>query len=337
MFRQTPLRIITFAAILAGLSAYALAGGTFAKELVIDIAVLAILAISLDLIAGFGGMISLGHGAVSGVGAYAFAAANVLHRASPALSLVAAILLAAAFGTAIGAVTARTRGIFFIMATLAFGQMAYVLVFDSKALGGDDGLPGLGRLDLRSLGIDLQNPAQFAIFCLSALALTYVLAALLLRSGFGRTLCGIRENEDRMRALGVSVWKFKAAAFGFSGAFAGLSGALAAQHTMFVSPELLTWTLSGECLVVVILGGLGTLVGPVAGAAFLVFLKHFSSQYTSYWHLIIGLSLILAVMSGGRGIYGGFEDFLRSRPPRRAHAPECEKEAAVTAEVRADA
>lgn len=337
MFRQTPLRTVTLTIILSGLCAYALFGGTFAKELVVDIAVLAILAISLDLIAGFGGMISLAHGAVAGAGAYAFAAANVLFHAPPAFALLAAIALAAAFGAVIGAVTSRTRGIFFIMATLAFGQMAYVLVFDSTALGGDDGMPGLGRLDLSAAGIDLKNPAQFALFCLAALLLTHVLAAALLRSGFGRTLCGIRENEDRMRALGISVWKFKAAAFGFSGAFAGLSGALAAQHTMFVSPELLIWTLSGECLVVMILGGLGTLVGPVAGAVFLIFLKHVSSGYTSYWHLIIGLSLILAVLSGGRGIYGGFERLMESRLAHRRRPPERATEAPLAAKVRADA
>jgi branched-chain amino acid transport system permease protein len=337
MFRQTPLKTLTFAAILAGLAAYTLTGGTFAKELVIDIAVLAILAISLDLIAGYGGMISLGHGAVSGAGAYAFAAATVLLGASPVAGLLGAILLAAAFGAAIGAVTARTRGIYFIMATMAFGQMAYVLVFDSKVLGGDDGLPGLPRLDLSGAGIDLQSPASFALFCLALLALTYVLAAALLRSGFGRTLCGIRENEDRMRALGVTVWRFKAAAFGFSGVFAGLSGALAAQHTMFVSPELLTWTVSGEVLVVVILGGLGTLTGPVAGAVFLVFLKHVSSGLTSYWHLIIGLSLILAVVSGGRGIYGGLEKYIESRLAHRSKSPVRPREGAVAAEVQADA
>ena len=337
MFRQTPLRTITLAIILAGLSAYALLGGTFAKELVIDIALLAILAISLDFIAGFGGMISLSHGAVSGAAAYGFAAANVLFRVSPAVSMIAAIVLAAALGAAIGAVTARTRGIFFIMATLAFGQMAYVVVLNSRALGGDDGMSGLSRLDLSAAGIDLQNSTQFALFCLTGLLLTYVLAAALLRSGFGRTLCGIRENEDRMRALGISVWKFKAAAFGLSGAFAGLSGALAAQRSMYVSPELLTWTLSGECLVVVILGGLGTLTGPVVGAVFLVLLKHVSSGYTNYWHLIIGLALIFAVMSGGNGIYGGFEKFIGARLARRGRKPGYAREAPLAADVRADA
>jgi branched-chain amino acid transport system permease protein len=333
MFRQTLLRSATLAIILAGLSAYALYGGTFAKELVIDIAVLAILAIALDFIAGF----SLCHGAVAGAGAYTFAIANVLYHASPVFSLAAAIAVAAVFGTAIGVVTSRTKGIFFIMATLAFGQMAYEVVFGAKSLGGDDGMSGIARLNLSFLGVNLQNAAHFALFCLACLLATYVLAALLLRSGFGRTLCGIRENEDRMRALGVSVWKFKAVAFGFSGAFAGLSGALAAQYTMFVSPELLTWTLSGECLVVVILGGLGTLIGPVVGAVFLVFLKHFSSGLTNYWHLVIGMALIFAVMSGGSGIFGGLEKLLGRRAPHPARNPEDSGEARIGAEASADA
>ncbi len=313
MFQQTPTKTFTLVAVLAGLTAYALFGGAFAKELVIEVAILAILAISLDLVAGYGGMVSLGHGALSGIGAYGFASANLWLGAPPWAAVLAAILLPTVFGAAVGAVTSRTRGIYFIMATLAFGQMAYVLIFESKVFGGDDGLSGLARLSLSPLGIDLQNSTCFAIFCLSLLALTYVLAAALLTSSFGRTLCGIRENEDRMRALGITVWKFKAAAFSFSGAFAGLAGALAAQHTMFVSPELLTWTVSGECLVVVILGGLGTLVGPVVGTVVLVLLKHWVGNFTNYWHIFIGLSLILTVMAGGRGVYGGFERLLNAR------------------------
>ena len=139
-----------------------------------------------------------------------------------------------------------------------------------------------------------------------------------------------------MQALGVTVWRFKAAAFGVSGAFAGLSGALAAQHTQFVSPEILTWAFSGECLVVVILGGLGTLAGPVVGAVFLVFLKHVSSGLTPYWHLVIGLSLILAVLSGGRGIYGALEKLLENRDSGRT-SEEAHVETPVAAEVQADA
>jgi branched-chain amino acid transport system permease protein len=125
-----------------------------------------------------------------------------------------------------------------------------------------------------------------------------------------------------MRALGVTVWKFKSAAFGLSGAFAGLAGALAAQHTMFVSPELVVWLVSGEALVVVILGGLGTLVGPIVGAVSLVFLKHFASNFTNYWHMIVGLILIVTVVSGARGIFGSVEDLIAARraktpPPAR--------------------
>jgi branched-chain amino acid transport system permease protein len=178
---------------------------------------------------------------------------------------------------------------------------------------------------------------QFTFFCLAALLLTYLLASILLRSGFGRTLCGIRENEDRMRSLGVSVWKYKAAALGFSGTFAGLSGALAAQHTMFVSPELLTWMVSGEVLVVTILGGLGTLVGPVAGAVFVILLKHVSSGLTSYWHCIIGLSLIFTVVSGGRGIYGSLEKALQERAAQRSRSSARPLESRVAAKVQADA
>lgn len=320
MFHQTPIKSWTILAIILGLGAYTLLGGYFARELVIEAAILAMLAISLDVLAGYGGMISLGHGAIFGLGAYAYAVVSVKLGMPPVLAVLAALVVPALFGAAVGAVVARTRGIFFIMATLAFGQMLYVLVFDARTLGGDDGMSGLARLDLSALGIDLQGSVAFAFFCLLGLALTYAAAALLLTSGFGRTLCGIRENEDRMRALGVTVWKFKAGAFAFSGLLAGLAGALSAQHTLFVSPEMLTWTVSGEALVTVILGGLGTLAGPVVGAVSLVFLKHLISGFTNYWHMIIGAILIVAVIAGGRGVYGGLERLIEMRKPRSAKA-----------------
>jgi len=317
MFEQTLLKTISVIAILTGLALYTVFGNYFSQELVVQVATLAILAIALDMVAGYGGMVSLCHGAIFGIGAYGFAVVNVLLGGTPALALVAAIALAFIFGLLVGAVTSRTRGIFFIMATLAFGQMVYVLIFDSKALGGDDGMWGLARLDFSSLGIDLNDGRQFALFSIVCIALTYSIAAFILRSAFGRTLVGIHENEDRMRALGTSVWKFKSIAFGLSGALAGLAGALAAQQTMFVSPELAVWTVSGEALIVVILGGLGTLVGPIIGAVILVFLRFGVSSITSYWHLIIGIILIATVMAGGRGIYGGIEHFLQSRRAKK--------------------
>ncbi|MGB0085063.1 MAG: branched-chain amino acid ABC transporter permease [Rhodomicrobiaceae bacterium] len=307
MFRQTPTKSWTVFTVVAGLCAYTLLGGYFARELVIDAAILAMLAISLDVMAGYGGMVSLAHGALLGLGAYAYAVAGLMLGAPPLAAMLAAMAVAALFGAAVGAVASRTRGIFFMMASLAFGQMAYVLVFDARALGGDDGMSGVRRLDLSALGLDLQGSTAFAFFSLLCLILIYAAAAWLLTSGFGRTLCGIRENEDRMRALGVTIWKFKSGAFAFSGLFAGLAGALSAQHTMFVSPELMTWTVSGQALVMVILGGIGTLAGPVVGAVFLVFLKYLVSGVTNYWHMIIGLILILAVAVGGRGLYGALE------------------------------
>ncbi len=317
MFRQTALKTATAGLLLAAGVAYGLTAGYFGRELLTEVAILAILAISLDLVAGYGGMVSLAHGALFGTGAYVFAAVTLLAGQGAPLGLVAAVLASAGLAWAIGAVTARTQGIFFIMATLAFGQMAHVWVFESRTLGGDDGMFGIPRLDLSGLGVDLADLRSFALFAVALAALAYAAAAWLLTSGFGRTLVGIRANEGRMRALGLAVRQHKANAFGLSGALAGLAGAMAAQHTQFISPGLLHWTVSGEALVVVILGGLGTLIGPVLGAAVFVFLKHEVQGQTDYWHLFVGLVLIAVVVSGGRGIYGTLEDRLARRRAAR--------------------
>ena len=313
MFRQTPLKTAVAGLLLAAGIAYGLTAGYYGRELLTEVAILAILAIALDIVAGYGGMISLAHGALFGAGAYIFASVTVLGGQGAGPGLAAAILGVAALGWAIGAVTARTQGIFFIMATLAFGQMAHVWIFESPWFGGDDGMFGVPRLDLAAIGVDLSDSRVFALFTVGVAALVYVAAAWLLRSGFGRTLVGIRANESRMCALGLSAWRHKANAFGLSGALAGLAGALTAQHIQFISPELLHWTVSGEALVIVILGGLGTLVGPVLGAAVFVFLKHEIQGYTDHWHLFVGLVLIVVVMSGGRGLYGSLEDRLARR------------------------
>lgn len=318
MFRHTPLRLVTLALLAAGALAYALTAGYFGLEILAEMAILALLALSLDLVAGFGGMVSLCHGALMGAGAYAYALLTTQGGLSAPLAMAAAMGLAGAAAWLIGAICARTHGIFFIMATLAFGQMGYSYVFESPLFGGDDGLAGIPRLDLSALGIDLNDSQSFAVFCLAVLTLAYGLSVLLLRSGMGRSLVGIRHNEQRMRALGLTVWRVKADAFGLSGALAGAAGALAAQHSLFVSPGLLSWTVSGEALVVVILGGLGTLVGPLVGAAAFVTLKHEVSAYTSHWHLIVGLILIAVVMTGANGLFG----WLESRAARLRRTPE---------------
>lgn len=317
MFRQTRERSVILIAVLLGLAAYAVFGGFFAREIVVEIAILAILAISLDIVAGFGGMVSLFHGAVMGIAAYGYGVLTVKFGVPALPAAVLGIAAAAVFGTLVGAVTAKTTGIFFIMATLAFGQMAYTVIFQSRWLGGDDGMAGLPRFDLGRLGdwtgIDMGDSLHFALYAVALIGLVYLGAALLLRSAFGRTLCGIHSNEDRMRALGVTTWITKTRAFGTSSLLAGVAGILAAQHTQYISPELLFWTVSGEVLIVVILGGLGTLVGPLVGAVAFVLLKHEIGSYTDHWHIVIGLVLIAVVLAGGRGLFGQAELLLQRR------------------------
>ncbi|MEY4696221.1 MAG: hypothetical protein RIT14_649 [Pseudomonadota bacterium] len=326
MFTHTPLRLTTLALLALGALGYALVAGFFGLEILAEIAILAILVIALDLVAGFGGMVSLCHGALLGVGAYAFtlAASDAGLTALPAMGL--AIALSAALAFVIGAVCARSTGIYFIMATLAFGQMAYSFVFQSPLFGGDDGLSGAPRPDLSLAGIDLNDSRAFAVYAVLLVVLAYLVAAATLRSGLGRSLVGLHHNEKRLRALGLTVWRAKATAFAISGALAGLAGCLAAQHTQYISPGLLSWTVSGEALVVVILGGLGTLVGPILGAILFVVLKHEISAITPYWHAIVGLILIAVVMSRAQGVFG----FLEARMAARKSQP-------LITEVKADA
>jgi branched-chain amino acid transport system permease protein len=313
MFKQTRLRSVVLAATLAGLIAYCVMGGFYAREIVVEIAILAILAISLDVVAGFGGMVSLCHGAIMGIAAYAYGILTVKFGLPPLPSAVAAVAGAAVFGTVVGWITGRTSGIFFIMATLAFGQMAYTLIFKSQWLGGDDGMSGLPRFDLSWLGIKMGSSLTYGLFAIALTAAVYIAAAWVLRSAFGRTLGGIHANETRMKALGVNTILHRARAMGFSALLAGIAGIVAAQHTQFISPELLFWTISGEVLIVVILGGLGTLIGPVIGAVAFISLKHQVSGITDHWHIVIGLLLIVIVVAGGRGLYGQSEHWLALR------------------------
>jgi len=324
MFHQTTARSLALLAVLAGLSIYAISGGYFAREIVVEIAILAILAVSLDVAAGFGGMVSLCHGAIMGIAAYSYAILTVKFGLPPFPAAAAAIAASALFGTLVGWITGRTTGIFFIMATLAFGQMAYTTIFKSRWLGGDDGMGGLARFDLEWMGVDLDDSLVFALYTLILLALVYAVAAWVLRSGFGRTLSGIHVNENRMQALGVDTVMHRAGALGFSALLAGIAGIIAAQHTLYISPQLLFWTVSGEVLIVVILGGLGTLIGPVIGAVLFVLLKHEISDYTVHWHIIIGVVLVATVLAGGRGLYGQAEHraTARLRPSSEAKLPD---------------
>ncbi|WP_306132049.1 branched-chain amino acid ABC transporter permease [Roseivivax marinus] len=318
MFRHNPLRYGTLALLFAGAVYAAFAAGYFGLEILIEILVLAMLVLAIDMVAGFGGMVSLCHGALLGVGAYAYSMLAVKVGVAAPVAMVAAIGITGALAWIIGAVCARTHGIYFIMATLAFGQMAYSYIFETPVFGGDDGLGGIPRLDLSAVGLETMDSRTFALFTLAALVLCYFFAVAVLRSGLGRSLVGVMQSEQRMRALGLVTWRVKADVFGLSGLIAGLAGAISAQHILYISPGLLNWTVSGEALVVVILGGLGTLVGPLVGAAAFVLLKHQVSEVTPYWHLVTGLILIAVVMSRANGIYGFIEDRFAGRLTAKA-------------------
>ncbi|WBU64058.1 branched-chain amino acid ABC transporter permease [Paracoccus aerodenitrificans] len=308
MFRLTALRKAALTLTLLVLAAAAITGDYFARDIVAEIATLTILVIALELAAGFGGMVSLAHGAIMGVGAYGYALAGLAGMSAWPASL-AGIAAAAIFGGAVGAACARTEGIFFIMATLAFGQMAWAFTFRADALGGDNGLGGIDRPSLPFA--DSADPLVFALYALSVLVLVILMTVAILRSPFGRSLQAVHENPARAEAIGLPARRIRIAGFTLSSALAGMAGVLAAQHIQFVSPDLMIWTASGEALVVLILGGIGTLAGPVLGAAIFVALKHWAAGFTDHWHLLIGALLILVVLAGGRGLFGQLETRLR--------------------------
>ena len=317
MFRHNALRYAVLVLLALAALFQAFTAEYFGLEILTEILILAMLVLALDIVAGFGGMVSLCHGALMGVGAYAYAILSTTAGIAPPVAMAGAVALTGAIAWAIGAICSRSHGIYFIMATLAFGQMAYSYVFEAPIFGGDDGLGGIARLDLSFVGIDLDDSRSFALFCLAMLGTIYGASVLILRSGLGRSLTGVMHNEQRMRALGLTVWRVKADVFGLSGMIAGLAGVLAAQHIMYISPGLLSWTVSGEALVVVILGGLGTLVGPMIGAAAFVVLKHELSAVTTYWHLVVGVILIGVVMSRANGIFGWIEARIGTRLDKR--------------------
>ncbi|NCC26159.1 MAG: branched-chain amino acid ABC transporter permease, partial [Deltaproteobacteria bacterium] len=273
------------------------------------ILIYALAAVSLDLLLGVGGLISLGHAAYLGIGAYVVGiffqhgmesepilAWPFLIQGSENALVVwpAAVIVSALLAFMIGALCLRTRGMHFIMITLAFAQMFYYFFVSLEKYGGDDGLSLYSRNTLP--GLDLGNDLHFYYVCLFFLAVFLVLAVRLSRSRFGLVLRGAKENDRRVNALGINTYWYKLTCFVIAGAGAGLAGALLANQTEFVSPGLLHWTLSGELMVMVLLGGMGTLYGPVAGAALFLLLEEGLAMYTEHWMFFMGLILVLVVV-----------------------------------------
>lgn len=288
------------------------------------ILIYAIAAASLNLILGFGGLVSFGHAAYFGFGGYVI---GILYKADHANELVfglipgtnhllitvpVAMLVTGLLALVIGALCLRTKGVQFIMITLAFAQMLFFLFVSLKAYGGDDGMIIRRRNILPVL--DTRDDTTFYFCCLAFTAAAFFLVNRIVRSRFGMVLIGIRQNERRMSAMGISPYSFKLTAFVIAGMGAGLAGALMANYLRFVSPDMLHWTKSGELMIMVILGGVGTVAGPLLGAAALVGLETTLAAWTEHWQLVLGPILLLVVLFTQGGILALIARLTGGRP-----------------------
>lgn len=267
--------------------------------------IFALAATSLNFILGYGGMVALGHAAFFGAGAYVVAMLSVQGVSQALIAWPVAMLVAGALALVIGMISLRTRGVYFIMITLAFAQMVFYLFISLRQYGGEDGI----NLTAPSVlpGFNLADDRTFYY-----VVLVVVLACLwwlnrLIQARFGQALQGIRENESRMEALGYPVFRIKLLAFVIAGVMAGLAGALLASHNQFVSPSLMHWTASANLIIMVIVGGIGLRYGGLVGAAVMLWLEEVLRLYTDYWHLPLGVLLLAIVLFAPRGLAGMFK------------------------------
>jgi branched-chain amino acid transport system permease protein len=265
------------------------------------ILIFALAATSLNLILGFGGMVSFGHAAFVGMGAYTVGILMQGGVVSGWVAWPAAFVVGGAFAFVIGLISLRTQGVYFIMITLAFAQMLFYLMVSLKTWGGEDGLSLASRSKL-GFGLNLADDAQFYYVVLTVCVLVFVAVARLLNARFGHVLQGIRENETRMEALGFAVFRHKLIAFTLAGALAGLAGALLANQGSFVSPALMQWSQSGMLMVMVILGGVGYLYGGLLGAAVFLLLEEVLVAYTIHWQFGLGAVLLMVVLLAPNGL-----------------------------------
>ncbi|HVJ13550.1 MAG TPA: branched-chain amino acid ABC transporter permease [Burkholderiales bacterium] len=291
---------------------------TFYIDLVRRIMILAIAAVSLNLILGYGGMVSFGHAAYLGVGAYAVGILGFYGITSGWLQWAVAIGGSAALAAAIGAISIRTSGIYFIMITLAFTQMLYYLGISLEEFGGDDGMRLKAKSQFSGL-IDLGNPVAFYYLVLALMLLSVFIVFRLVNSRFGMVLRAAKSNEARTRAIGFSPYPYRLAAFTIAGAMCGLSGALYANHTSYIVPGLMSWQHSGDLMFMVILGGMASTAGPVLGAFAFIFTEEVlkvllnevaplfgKRDWAEYWAVLMGPLLVLSVIFFRRGLAGIF-------------------------------
>lgn len=295
-----------------------LAAEPFAITFVSRVLVFGIAAVSLNLILGYGGMVSFGHALYLGLGAYVVGIAAHHGSDNGWLQLLITVGLSAAIGALTGLVSLRTVGVAFIMITLAFAQMFYFLFVSLKQYGGDDGLSIPTRSQFGPL--DLGSPLVLYYTALALLLLALLLSYRLVHARFGMVLQGCRVNERRMKAMGFATTRYKLLAYVVSCVLCGLAGLLYANLTGFAAPAYLAWTVSGEIIVMVVLGGMGTVLGPLVGALTLLITEEILKAITEHWMLILGPLIVLVVLTAKRGIYGYMLDFDERRERRAAQA-----------------
>lgn len=297
-----PGRLIAGLILLGVLAPVPWVANGYQRDLVQEILIFGIFAMSLDLLMGYAGMVSFGHSAFFGLGGYAAALAMMNYSPSVVTGLLVPAAVAALAALVIGFFSIRVGGVYFIMLTLAFSQMFFAYAFQVAWLGSSDGISGVPRPAF--FGVDLTKIAPFHFYLLGFFVLSAFLLWRVVRSPVGQVLRGIHENEGRMIAVGYPVQRFKLIAFVAAGIIAGIAGSLFAQLNGYISPRAFFWTTSGEVLLMCIIGGTGTLVGPVLGAAVFILLQSLVSTYTERWMLILGIIFIVFVLFAPGGIMG---------------------------------
>ena len=285
-------------------------GGSFALTLLARAMILGMAAVSLSLLVGGAGLVSLGQAAMVGVGAYTVAALDLVGVTDAFVVVPAAVAAGAAAALLTGAVSLRTSGVHFIMITLAFGQMAFFTASSLSALGGDDGYALSARTEWLGTAV-LGNRLVFHFVCLGCLVGTWLLCSMVVDSRFGRVLRAAKENPVRVMSLGFSPYPYRLVATVLAGGLSGLAGALLANASEFVSPATLSWGRSGELLFMVILGGAGRLYGAILGALAIVLLEEYLSHWLEYWRLAFGPMLVLSVLFLRNGLAGLTDGFAR--------------------------
>ena len=280
-------------------------GQPFYIDLVRRIMILAIAAVSLNLILGYGGMVSFGHAAYLGIGAYAVGILGFYGITNGWLHWALAIGASALVALAIGAVSIRTSGVYFIMITLAFTQMLYYLGISLEEFGGDDGMRLRSKSEFAGL-VDLRDPVEFYYLALALMMISVFLVFRLVNSRFGMVLRACKSNEARTRAIGFSPYPYRLAAFVIAGAMCGLAGALYANHTSYIVPGLMSWQQSGDIMFMVILGGMASTAGPVLGTFALLLVEEVLKGWTEHWQVWLGPLLVLSVIFFRRGLAGIF-------------------------------